>query len=112
MPLVLSLASHSDAGRIAEIHMAAFESNVMLHTQFPTPAAREGLQKSVEAKAIADIDNTRTTVLVVRDLSKVERRWQSKDGYLEQGIDEAREGWIEGKVIAFRPDSAERTALS
>ena len=101
MPLVLSPASQGDAGRIAEIHMAAFESNVMLHAQFPTPAARKGLQKSVEEKVIADIDDARTTVLVVRDLSEFERRWQSKDGYLEQDVDEGREGWIESQVIAF-----------
>ncbi|MCJ1329412.1 hypothetical protein MMC10_006092 [Thelotrema lepadinum] len=101
MPLVLCPASRSDAEKIASIHMTAFESNVMLHAQFPTPAAREGLQRSVKAKAIADIDDARTTVLVVRDLSEAEQRRQSKDGYLEQGVDERKEGGVEGQVIAF-----------
>ncbi|KAH8901507.1 putative GNAT family acetyltransferase [Thozetella sp. PMI_491] len=63
--LEMRLATGADAPRIAEIHMAAFSSNAMLHAQFPTPEIRQGLQRSVEAKARADIDDPRTTVLVV-----------------------------------------------
>ncbi|KAI1651643.1 putative GNAT family acetyltransferase [Daldinia loculata] len=68
MPL-LSVAELADAARIAEIHMTAFGSNAMLLAQFPTPAVRNALKKSIEMKALADIDDPKTTVLVVRDSS-------------------------------------------
>ncbi|KAI0204935.1 hypothetical protein F4808DRAFT_315485 [Astrocystis sublimbata] len=60
----------ADAGRIAEIHMAAFASNAMLLAQFPTPEVREGLQESIRLKALADIEDSRITVLVVRDVAQ------------------------------------------
>lgn len=66
MPLALAFAEHADAARIAEIHMAAFNRNAMLIAQFPTPAVRDALKKSIELKARADIDDPKTTVLVVR----------------------------------------------
>ena len=66
MQLDLSEAQADDAPRIAEIHMAAFGSNAMLRAQFPTPAVRRDLQRSIEWKALADINDTKTTVLVVR----------------------------------------------
>ncbi|KAI9777812.1 MAG: hypothetical protein M1816_004401 [Peltula sp. TS41687] len=71
MPLILSLASPADASRIAEIHMAAFGSNAMLRAQFPTPAVRDALQSSIEWKALADIKDPKTTVLVVRDSDQI-----------------------------------------
>ncbi|KAI1127594.1 putative GNAT family acetyltransferase [Nemania abortiva] len=58
-------ATRQDAPRIAEIHMAAFGPNAMLHAQFPTPDVRQGLQTAIENKALADIDDPKTTVLVV-----------------------------------------------
>ncbi|RYP76454.1 hypothetical protein DL769_003620 [Monosporascus sp. CRB-8-3] len=63
--LHMRAATHEDAPRIAEIHMAAFGPNAMLHAQFPTPAIRKGLQICIEKKALADIDDPKTTVLVV-----------------------------------------------
>ncbi|KAI0531918.1 putative GNAT family acetyltransferase [Xylaria digitata] len=63
--LHMRAATRQDAPRIAEIHMAAFGPNAMLHAQFPTPAIRQGLQTSIENKALADIDDPKTTVLVV-----------------------------------------------
>ncbi|KAI1412218.1 putative GNAT family acetyltransferase [Hypoxylon sp. FL1857] len=68
MALKMTPATRADARRIAEIHMAAFGDNAMLRTQFPTTAVREGLQRSIEWKALADIDDPHVTVLVVRDL--------------------------------------------
>ncbi|KAI1375400.1 putative GNAT family acetyltransferase [Hypoxylon crocopeplum] len=68
MVLEMSPATQADARRIAEIHMAAFEDNAMLRAQFPTNMVREALQRSVELKASADIDDTNITVLIVRDL--------------------------------------------
>lgn len=95
MPLTLSLARHADAKRIAEIHMAAFASNVMLHAQFPTPTIRDGLQRSVELKALADIDDAKTTVLVVRDSPQAQahRSWQRADEDSQQQA--------HGQVVAF-----------
>lgn len=67
MTLFLQLATPSDAARIAEIHVAAFSSNGMLLAQFPTPTVRVGLQKCIEKKALDDINDSKTTVLVVRE---------------------------------------------
>ncbi|KAI1753984.1 putative GNAT family acetyltransferase [Xylaria castorea] len=58
----------TDAGRISEIHMAGFASNAMLLAQFPTPEVREGLRESIRLKALADIEDPKITVLVVRDI--------------------------------------------
>ncbi|OTB00275.1 hypothetical protein M426DRAFT_324423 [Hypoxylon sp. CI-4A] len=69
MPLILSEANHTDAYRISEIHMATFGSNKMLLAQFPMPALHEPLRKCIEMKALADIDDPKTTVLVVREES-------------------------------------------
>lgn len=52
MALTISAAEESDADRIAEIHLAAFLSNLMLLAQLPTPAAREGLRISLVKKAL------------------------------------------------------------
>ncbi|KAL7625835.1 hypothetical protein AAE478_005058 [Parahypoxylon ruwenzoriense] len=67
MPLEISLATHADAPRIAEIHMTAFGDNAMLRAQFPSPSVREALQRSIELKALADIDDPKISVLVVKD---------------------------------------------
>ncbi|KAI1467713.1 putative GNAT family acetyltransferase [Daldinia caldariorum] len=69
MPLSLTIADQADAARIAEIHMATFGSNAMFLAQFPTPAVRNDVKHSIELKALADIEDPKTTVLVVRDSS-------------------------------------------
>lgn len=63
--LRMRTATPGDAPRIAEIHMAAFGSNAMLHAQFRAPVIRRGLQISIENKALADIEDPKVTVLVV-----------------------------------------------
>lgn len=68
MSLRLEHAHPADAGRIAEIHMAAFGSNAMLQAQFPMPALHKALQHAIKLKALADIDDSKTTVLIVRDV--------------------------------------------
>lgn len=83
MPLILSLASLTDAGRIAEIHMAAFGSNAMLRAQFPTPAVRDALQRSIEWKALADIKDPKTTVLLVRDSDQMNQDLEEGSGRVE-----------------------------
>ena len=47
--------------------MAAFGANAMLLAQFPTPTIRERLQICIATKALADIRDAKTAVLVVRD---------------------------------------------
>lgn len=66
MSLLLWSAQLADSARIAEIHMASFGPNAMLRAQFPTPETREALQASIELKTSADIQDTNTTVLIVR----------------------------------------------
>ncbi|TRX88301.1 hypothetical protein FHL15_010805 [Xylaria flabelliformis] len=68
MPLKLCPAVPADAGRISKIHMAAFASNAMLLAQFRTPEVREGLRESIRLKAVADIEDPKISVLVVRDI--------------------------------------------
>ncbi|KAI0802188.1 putative GNAT family acetyltransferase [Xylaria sp. FL0064] len=67
MPLKLYPAVPADTDRISEIHLTAFASNTMLLAQFPTPHVRKGLQESIRLKALADIDDPKITVLVVRE---------------------------------------------
>lgn len=67
MPLRVTPASETDAPRIAAIHMAAFGANAMLLAQFPTPTVRQRLRTCIAAKALADIRDPKTAVLVVRD---------------------------------------------
>ncbi|KAI1177128.1 putative GNAT family acetyltransferase [Nemania sp. FL0916] len=69
----MRVATRQDAPRIAEIHMAAFGPNAMLHAQFPTPAIRQQLQICIEKKALADIDDPKTTVLVVTSSNDPEK---------------------------------------
>ena len=100
MSLVLSLANHADADRIAEIHMAAFGTNAMLLAQFPTPKVREGLQKSIKLKALADIDDARQIVLVVRTLPQNTEDRQLQVDDLPQAVHDKQPD-SNGRVIAF-----------
>ncbi|KAI1382924.1 putative GNAT family acetyltransferase [Hypoxylon trugodes] len=97
MPLILCAAKHADAIRISDIHMAAFGSNAMLITQFPTAAVRDALRKSIELKARADIDDPKTTVLVVRDCAS---EYISNNSELA-GTEPNLQRQANGKVIAF-----------
>ncbi|OTA55559.1 putative GNAT family acetyltransferase [Hypoxylon sp. EC38] len=97
MPLTLVAAEHEDAPRIAEIHMAAFGSNAMLLAQFPTPTVRDALKKSIELKALADINDPKTTVLVVRESTSGAPSITAEPCRNEQG----RGHREQGKTIAF-----------
>jgi len=46
--------------------MAAFRSNAMLLAQFRSAEIRKALQRSIESKALADIQDANTTVLTVQ----------------------------------------------
>ena len=71
MAVELSEAQESDADRIAAVHMAAFGSNALLQAQFPTAAIREQLVKCIAQKAIDDIRDPKTAVLVVRHQNEI-----------------------------------------
>lgn len=100
MPLKLDLATPADAPRIAEIHMAAFGPNAMLRAQFPSPQVRRALQKSIENKALADIRDPKTTVLIVRDVKNPEERTWLTVAFakwshpIEEGEDYTEPPWV------------------
>lgn len=67
MPLHIITARETDAPRIADIHMSAFGSNMMLKAQFPTPEVRKDLWTSLVEKAIQEIRDPKWEVLLIRD---------------------------------------------
>lgn len=104
MPLQLDHAHEADAGRIAEIHMAAFGSNAMLQAQFPMPDLHKPLQEIIKLKALADIDDPKTTVLVVRDVPDQQQvdtdQGQGQDRSTED-VDEVKPKSHRASVVAF-----------
>lgn len=70
MALKLLEAIPEDADRIAAIHLAAFDSNPLLHVQFPTPASLASLRDILAQDTLHSIENAEAggkVVLVVRD---------------------------------------------
>jgi hypothetical protein len=74
MPARISIAAPEHAARIAQIHMAAFGSNVMLLAQFPTEDVLKGLERSIEMKARADIEDSNSTVIIAWASEEAESR--------------------------------------
>lgn len=115
MQLKMCIAEPEDASRIAGIHMAAFASNAMLLAQFPSLVVCQALQHSIELKALADIRDSNTTVLVVRSNMKglsdslseslseqgdiiAFAKWAHPTG-LNDGYEEPRWIWPEGTAF-------------
>lgn len=71
MTLALFSAEEADAGRIADIHMAAFGTNLMLQAQFPTPSVRDKLLASLVEKVINEIRDPKWAILIVRDEKEI-----------------------------------------
>jgi hypothetical protein len=70
MVLQLSVATEADVDRITDLHLASFDSNILLHAQFPTKASLEGLHAFLRQETldtIQSVQDTEKTVLVVRD---------------------------------------------
>jgi hypothetical protein len=68
--LQLSDAAPRDVERIASIHLAAFDTNVLLHAQFPTPESLAVLHSILGQEMLYTIQNTQVSgkaVMVVRD---------------------------------------------
>lgn len=76
MVLRLSAAIAVDVDEIAAIHLAAFDSNVLLHAQFPTPASLDALRSYLSQDILASIrggEECKKAVLVVRDTEAGDR---------------------------------------
>lgn len=59
--------SYEDANRIAEIHVAAMDSNILLHAQFPTPEALDKLEELLACMTVSQLkDRQVNKVLVAR----------------------------------------------
>jgi len=70
MVLQLSDAAPGDAERIASVHLAAFDSNVLLHAQFPTPESLAVLHSILSQEMLQTIQNVQVSgkaIMVVRD---------------------------------------------
>lgn len=70
MVLQVSAAAAEDVDEIAALHLAAFDTNALLHAQFPTTAALDGLQKYLSQEMLHTIEHAadaEKAVLVVRD---------------------------------------------
>jgi hypothetical protein len=70
MVLQLSIATEADVDCIASTHLAAFDSNILLHAQYPTPSSLEGLQAYLSQDALDIIQNGQNcgkVILVVRE---------------------------------------------
>ncbi|MCJ1234011.1 hypothetical protein MMC14_001969 [Varicellaria rhodocarpa] len=71
MALSLLVAEELHADSIATIHMAAFGANALLQAQFPTPAIRDELKQCIAEKAVKDIRDPKTTVVIVQDQGEI-----------------------------------------
>ncbi|KAL2016842.1 hypothetical protein VTK56DRAFT_2917 [Thermocarpiscus australiensis] len=64
---VVSRPQGTDAARIAEIHLAAMDSNPLLHAQFPTWESLKALEHYLEAYTADQLRDPPSGVLVARD---------------------------------------------
>jgi hypothetical protein len=67
MVLELGPATEADADEIASLHILSFDSNVLLHAQFPTPASLQGLHKFLSQDAAQHLQDPGKALMVVRD---------------------------------------------
>jgi GNAT superfamily N-acetyltransferase len=70
MPFRLEVAQPHDAPRIAQIHMDAFSSNALICAIHAADKGLRDLRKAVEKKVLADMEDVKTTVLIVRYISE------------------------------------------
>lgn len=64
---IISRPDASDAARIAEIHIAAMDSNPLLHAQFPSQTSLAAAQDYLAEYTAAQLDSPVSGVLVARD---------------------------------------------
>ena len=63
----VSGATEEDATRIAAIHLAAMDSNILLHVQFPTPQSLVNLESFLADYTRLQLRDPLSAVLVARD---------------------------------------------
>lgn len=68
MTFVLEIAQPGDAARITQIHMDAFSSNALIRAIHAVDGDLSALRKAVEKRALDDMQDSKTTVIVVRDV--------------------------------------------
>jgi GNAT superfamily N-acetyltransferase len=66
MTFHLTTAQPENAPRIAQLHIDAFSSNALIRAIYAADTNLTGLRKAVELKAVADMQDEKTTVLVAR----------------------------------------------
>lgn len=71
MSFQVEIATEADADRIASIHLAAFDSNIMLHAQFPTNRALSGLHEVLVEDIIRSIRDPSKEVCVIREMGLI-----------------------------------------
>lgn len=54
----LKVPSQGDASRIAAIHLAAMESNILLHAQFPTQEALQNLEPFLASLTVSQLKDS------------------------------------------------------
>jgi hypothetical protein len=113
MLLELMVATESDADRIADIHMAAFGTNVLLLAQFPTPAIRDQLRDCIAQKAADDIRDPNIAVNVVRDQDQIISfaKWSLPVAASETHV-EAPWIWPEGTNLPVLDEWTEKAELA
>lgn len=108
MPLKLSWAQEADVDRIAAIHLTAFNVNVLLHAQFPTPTDRANLQAFLAEQILAELKDPTKAVLVVRDQDEIISfaRWTLPEVGVE--ILHEKTKWPDGSVTALLDEYTEK----
>lgn len=73
MVLQVSDAISADVEQIASLHLTSFDSNPLLHVQFPTPESLTSLHSILShdmKRTIENAANSKKKILVVRDSSR------------------------------------------
>ena len=97
------LAQIADADRIAEIAIAAFRSNLMFRTLFPTQAIQDELRTCIAENTVTDIGDLNITIHVTRDGGEVVAfakwfgpAWKTKTNFFAEPVGRWPEGtnWL------------------
>ena len=96
MGLQLCHATEADADEIASLHILSFNSNVLLHAQFPTPESLKGLHTFLSQDAIRDLKDPGKALVVVRDTEAKRIAGFAKWDLPSHASDRAEIEWPEG----------------
>lgn len=96
----ISAPSEGDASRIAAIHVAAMNSNILLHAQFPTPKALRNLEGSLASLTMSQLKDPKVGVLAAHHAQSREIvsfiKWDlpALEGNLDDEMEEFK--WSDG----------------